>query len=494
MGLSMIEDQCVSDERSLEAACGVDDPAAKQSRLDGLMSTDRFWLSIVTAYFLLHVVLRVATGGALGLDEAEILLDARRLEWGYGPQLPLYAWLQWGIFQITGPGILGLSLLKNGMLLATVVALYLTIRTRHAPLWAGLSVLSLLMLYQFSWEAQRALTHTVLANLCSVLTFAVIWGLIRKPTTWGFVLLGVVVAMGSLSKYNYAIALLAMLLAAFSASETRKPLWSPRLLLSLGVAALLVTPPMLWVLNNPEHAFASARKLDMSSDGPTTLIALQGLVELALASAGFVSLLLIVLGVLWSIYLRQGVAAKGDDLRRLMTRTLVWALLLMAAVVLVSGSTNVKDRWLQPILIYAGPVLCLWLLPSAGRKGVRRFAQVSAVLAVFIGLAMLHHNLAGDAKRAAPFATLTSEIIAQTAPENAIVADNWISGNMAYFAPDQHVYSDRDPRAPNAALRVWESARNVPKDVDPAQVKTLVAPYRFDNNEEMSLSFGPVSQ
>ncbi len=494
MGVSMTEDQRGSDELSLEAACGADNPAAKQSRLEGVMSADRFWLSLFTAYYLLHVVLRVATGGALGLDEAEILLDARRLEWGYGPQLPLYAWLQWGIFQITGPGILALSLLKNGMLLATVVTLYLTIRTRHAPLMAGLSVLSLLMLYQFSWEAQRALTHTVLANLCSVLTFAVIWSLIRKPTTWGFVLLGVVVAMGGLSKYNYAIALLAMLLAAFSASETRQPLWSPRLLLSFGVAALLVTPPMLWVLNNPEHAFASARKLDMSSDGPATVIALQGLAELTLASVGFVSLLLIVLGVLWLVYRRQGVAAKGDDLRRLMTRTLVWSLILMAVVVLLSGSTNVKDRWLQPILIYAGPVLCLWLLPRAGATSARRFAQASAVLAVFIGVAMLHHNLAGDAKRATPFAALTSEILAQTTPESTIVADNWISGNMAYFAPDHPVYSDRDPRAPKADVRVWESTRDTPKDVDPAQVKTLIAPYRFDKSEEMSLSFGPVSQ
>lgn len=461
---------------------------------EGLMSTDQFWICLFSGYFLLHVVLRIATGGSLGLDEAEILLDARHLEWGYGPQLPLYAWLQWAVFQITGPGLPGLSLLKNGLLLATVVTLYLTIRTRRSPLMAGLSVLSLLMLYQFSWEAQRALTHSVLANFCSVLTFAVIWSLIRNPKTSGFVLLGVVVAMGGLSKFNYAVALLAMMLAVFSDPATRKPLWSPKLMLSIGVAALLTAPPVLWILDNPEQAFASARKLNMSNEGPVALIAVQGFAELALAAFGFVSLLSIVVGVLWLIYRRQGASVAADDLLRLMARTLFWALVLMALVVLFSGSTNVKDRWLQPILIYAGPALVLWLLPQTGATGGRRFAQISAVLAGFIGLAMLHHNLAGDAKRAAPFAELTAQILAQTSPDSVIVADNWLAGNMAYFAPERAIYSDRDMNAPDASLRVWEADQKTPKDVDLTKVTTLIAPYRFDENEEMSLSFGPASE
>ncbi len=460
----------------------------------GLISTDKFWIGLFVGYYLLHVVLRVATGGSLGLDEAEIFLDARHLEWGYGPQLPLYAWLQWGIFQITGLSILGLSLLKNAMLLATVVTLYMIIRSRQSQLMAGLSVLSLLMLYQFSWEAQRALTHSVLANLCSVLTFAVMWHVIQRPTTRGFVVLGVVVAMGCLSKYNYAIALLAMFLAAVSAPETRKPLWSPRLLISVGITAILVAPPMLWVLNNSQQALASARKLDMSSEGPTGLVAVQGLTELALASAGFVSLLLLVLGVLWVVYRKQGAATAQDDLFRLMTRTVVWSLVLMVVVVILSGSTNVKDRWLQPLLIYAGPILVLWILPRTGEIGARRFAQIGAVLAGFVGIAMLHHNLAGDAKRAAPFAELTSQMLAEVEPGSAIVADNWIAGNMAYFAPEHPIYSDRDPRKPNAELRVWEDGERAPNDIDPNLAETLIAPYRFDADEEMSLSFGPVSK
>lgn len=459
-----------------------------------LWATDRFWLGLFTSYFLLHVVLRLATGGALGLDEAEILLDARQLDWGYGPQLPLYAWLQWAVFQITGPGILGLSLLKNGILLATVATLYLTIRTRQTPPIAGLAVLSLLMLYQVSWESQRALTHTVLANLCSVLSIAAIWNLIRNPSTKGYVLLGVVIAAGGLSKYNYAIALLAMLLAALSHSETRQPFLSVRILLSFGIAGLLLTPPMLWILNNPELAFASSHKLDMTSTGPVALIAVQGVAELLLAALSFVALLLVVLGALWLIYREQGAAVPADDLLRLMVRTLVWALALMALIVVFSGSTNVKDRWLQPFLIFAGPAIALWLLPRIGAPGTRRFAQLSACLAGLIGLAILHYNLAGDAKRAAPFAELTSQILAQSPSDASIVAQNWLAGNIAYLNPGRAIYSERGMQPSGPVLRVWEADKKAPKDIDPARIVTVTAPYRFDDGEEMSLSFAPIAE
>lgn len=461
---------------------------------NSVVTTDRFWLCLFATYFLLHVALRLATGGALGLDEAEILLDARQLDWGYGPQLPLYAWLQWLVFQVTGPSILGLSLLKNGLLLATVVTLYKIVRTRQGPMLAGLSVLSLLMLYQISWEAQRALTHTVLANLCSVLTFAVLWNLIRTPSTKGYVLLGVVMAAGGLSKYNYVIALLAVLLAALSGSATRRPLLSPRLLLSIGIAVLLLTPPMIWILNNPDRAFASLDKADMIGEGPVLLIAGQGVAELALASLGFVSLLLVVVGLLWLINRRREVAVAPDDLTRLMLRTLFWGVVLMALIVIASGSTNVKDRWLQPVLIFAGPALVLWLLPRTGAVGSRRFGQISAVLAGLITVAMLHHNLAGDARRAAPFSVLTPQILDQTPPGTAIIAHNWLAGNIALLAPERPIYNARGIRPQGPVLHVWEADRRTPKDVDPERVVTLTAPYRFDEGEQMSLSFAPVTE
>ncbi|HVG49422.1 MAG TPA: hypothetical protein VM899_14965, partial [Rubellimicrobium sp.] len=71
----------------------------------------RFTLAVL-AYVAFQVVLRLIIGRSLELDEAEAFYQSRHLAWGYGPQPPLYFWLQWALFQVFGPGLLALALLK----------------------------------------------------------------------------------------------------------------------------------------------------------------------------------------------------------------------------------------------------------------------------------------------------------------------------------------------------------------------------------------------
>ena len=65
----------------------------------GWMDRAGFWPLAFVGYFLFQAVWRRATGGALGLDEAQIILDGRGLAWGYGAQPPLSGWLQWAFFR-----------------------------------------------------------------------------------------------------------------------------------------------------------------------------------------------------------------------------------------------------------------------------------------------------------------------------------------------------------------------------------------------------------
>ena len=129
-----------------------------------LLNTDRGFFTFVTCYFVFHVLLRVFTGPALGLDEAEMMLIAQDLKWGYGPQPPLYAWLQYGAFNLLGENILALSLLKNTILCLTYICIYKFIRIGHGAKISGIAALALVLIPQFGWESQRALTHSVLVS------------------------------------------------------------------------------------------------------------------------------------------------------------------------------------------------------------------------------------------------------------------------------------------------------------------------------------------
>jgi len=458
------------------------------------MCRDQFWILLFAGYYIGHAALRVATGGALGLDEAEIILDARRLDWGYGPQLPLYAWLQWGVFQITGPTLLGIAALKNTLLFAIIATLYATLRTRHTPYAAGLAVLSLLLLPQVSWEAQRALTHSILVSLASVLTLAAVWQILRAPRAWGFVLLGLAMAVGGLSKYNYAVVPAAMILAALTVPDTRRAILSPWLAVSFGLAAALLARPMLWIAENPDLALASAHKLQMTAEGSAAVIAVTGIGALALAVLGFVAPLALVSAALWVFHRLHDSAPAPDDLSRFIARTILWALTLITLIILTSGSTNIKDRWLQPILIFSAPLVTLWLLPRIEQVGARRLVQVSAALALLIAVVMVHYNMAGRAYRAAPFATLTPQIIAHIPADGAIVAPVWVAGNMAYQAPRAPIFSTREPAPGGPILRVWESRKTAPNDVALGVAETVTAPYRLSRSDQFSLTFAPVSR
>lgn len=74
------------------------------------------WPAIFCGYFLVQVAIRLAFGPALELDEAEAFFYARHLSIGYSAQPPLYFWLQWGLFQVVGEGLLALALLKAMLL------------------------------------------------------------------------------------------------------------------------------------------------------------------------------------------------------------------------------------------------------------------------------------------------------------------------------------------------------------------------------------------
>ncbi len=457
------------------------------------MCRDQFWILLFAGYFTGHAALRLATGGALGLDESEIFLDARRLDWGYGPQLPLYAWLQWAVFQITGPTLLGLTGLKNVLLFATVATLYATLRTRHSPYAAGLAVLSLLLLPSVSWEAQRALTHSVLVNFASVLTLLAVWQMLREPRAGRFVLLGLAMAVGGLSKYNYALVPAAMILAALTMPDTRRAILSPWLAVSFAFAAVLLARPMLWIAENPDLALASVRKLEMTAEGSTVMIAATGMGALALAALGFVAPLVVVGVGLWAFHRLRDRAPAPDDLSRFIAHTILWALALIILITLASGSTNIKDRWLQPILIFSAPLAILWLLPRIEQAGAQRLLQVSAGLAVLIAVVMVYHNTAGRAYRAAPFAALTPQITAHIPEGGAIVAPVWVAGNLAYQEPEAPIFSAREPEPDRPILRVWKSGKTAPDDVIRGTANAVAAPYRLSQSEQFSLSFAPAS-
>lgn len=196
-------------------------PRALSSRLP--WTHPLFWFAAIS---LAHVAMRLLASPALKWDEAEQILWTQELALGYGPQPPLYTWLQWAMNQVFGPSVLALSLLKHGLLALTYSLMYLAGRElldERGAFWASASMV---LMPALGWHSVRDQTHTILVTAMACGAWWLLLRIVRRPRPLDFALLGLVCGFGMLAKYSFALVAGAMLLAALSVPEARRALLS----------------------------------------------------------------------------------------------------------------------------------------------------------------------------------------------------------------------------------------------------------------------------
>lgn len=339
----------------------------------------RWFPLILGGYFLLHVGLRLLSASNLGLDEAEQIIAAQRLEWGYGPQPPLYSWLVIAMFSVFGKSLFALSLLKNSLLFLGYLGVWLAAKRIGGRVFAAVATASVFFLPQISWEAQRALSHSVLLFAAASWTVYIALLCFERPAWGRSVALGAVVAAGVLAKFNYFFLLAAICAAGLLYSEGRRFLLSRYALGAMVVAAAILVFPALWMVENADLLFSRVHKFGIHrSEAPWYA----GPYSLGRAAISFVAVLLAVYLPVFFLKKPTERDAKGAlDRRKLsfLIAVLVMALVLVFVAMLISGTTVVKDRWLQPTLFIA-PVLVVGAAWS--RLSMARSACVFALAGV----------------------------------------------------------------------------------------------------------------
>jgi 4-amino-4-deoxy-L-arabinose transferase-like glycosyltransferase len=424
------------------------------------------WPAVFCGYFAFQSVYRWRIGGGLGLDESQMYLWGQHLAWGYGPQPPLYSWLQWLAFHLIGDPLLALSLVKNALLCTTYLSVYALLRTANPPGRAGLATLGLMLLPQIAWESQRALSHSVLATSVAALTCLVFWTRTLPGRPGGYVLFGLLVGLGLISKANYAFVPPALCLAAATMPPLRRQIRPLGLLLGAGIAAALAAGPIIWTIRNHQTALASRHKLEMPDAGTHWIwTALEGLGAMLAATLLFVALPAC-LAALLAWRLRKDAAPVGrvprDSLSEWMLRVVIAGALLALLMVLLSGTTQVKDRWMQPVLFLSGPLIALWLLDYVDATGRRWFARLAAACALLVTVALPVELLTGTpgnpARGGAPIGQIVPNLVGAFPDTVAVIAEpEWIAANLEYREPAWEAIPAHSARLSpgETALLVW---------------------------------------
>lgn len=395
----------------------------------------RVWPGLLL-YFVVVAVLQMAASPTAELDQAEQLILSQRLQWGYTNQPPLYTWVIWALSQVGGVS-LGLFYLVKVGLLALLTRAFAGVgeelgfsACQHALALSGLAWLP-----AFVWEAQRDLTHSMMAaTLAAMMLWATLVAL-RRQRLWDHALIGLAAGGALLSKQNALIFVLAVLLTVVSLPAWRQRLQPAGLVMALLCAVLVCVPHAVWLLSHGDALSRTTQKVIAHGEGGWAAHTVSPVLALG---EGLASFLLPWLLLAWPLCRRAGVTTEAA---RFMGRLAALVLGLLLAFVVLAGVGEFKARWLFPILFFAP----LWLAASVGAQtgrlglwmvwgGVAWAVLCGGLLAARIvwplpGAALTRQNL--------PFAPLAEQLRTQWgAPPTLLLASNHhVGGNLRLAWP-----------------------------------------------------------
>lgn len=411
------------------------------------VNSRRNLLILLGAFFGLHVLIRLMTSRTAGLDESEQLVFAQKWALGYGPQPPLYTWIQILIFKVCGPSILGLSLLKNALLFGCYACTYGVGRIVTRSHSGGLiSALGLLFIPQISWESHRELTHSVLAMAVSSATVLTFLKLHERRARRLYLLLGALFGMGMLSNYNYGILLAGLLLAAVCLRDFRPIVLSRWMLVSAAIGVLLLAPHLQWVVQQLPVVLSTSHKLRIRAEGSEPAVAFRAVGNLAGAWLSHIVAVMVIFAALCG---KQVARFPREILRRPQIRLLLLllsiALLGVAVVMVATRATTFKGRWLQP-LFFCVSILCAAVVERRMTRGaLLRLMSAALVVAVCVmvllpGRVWFAEKIGRDSGLNAPYAALAQRMQPELERADLIAADSLaLGGNLRILMPDKRV-------------------------------------------------------
>jgi 4-amino-4-deoxy-L-arabinose transferase-like glycosyltransferase len=432
---------------------------------------------LLAAYFVISFVVRLLVPNGLRVDESQQAFFSQWLVAGYDTQPPLYNWFQAMIVSVFGLSIATIAAAKNLVLFLVFLSYYkLAKLVLDDRVFAAIATLSLFTIPQVFWQAQRDLTHTVAQMLMiNLLLYSVIKTL-KTPSLFSYVMIGVTLGLGMLTKYNFTLVVSAALIAVFLHPDGLKRLLDRRFLLSLAIAVLLFLPHGLWLLDN--FSLAATRTLyTMAQEAPTGTFA-----KLIKGPTEFFGQVLVIMAPLVAVY----AIIFGKSFLRNLRPTTVWAhffdtvflaiglqvLLLVFAI----GITSMRDRWVLPFLFLMPIAFCLKMQARGIRAEVfaRRFLIVPlAVMVIVPSLVLVRAQMPTLFGRPeaynAPYAEFVGKIVAEEGKRPGLVlTDGWVaSGNLQLQLPGiptictffGNLTIDYDWTAEKPILVVWLPAK-----------------------------------
>ncbi len=306
---------------------------------------------------------------------------------------PLVTWLVYGLFQLFGRSLAVIVGLRIAFLAAFYFFLYGAARHVIADRrLAVLAALSPLLLLNTNWYAYINYSHTI-AMLAMVA--ALLWCFLYLEKTRSrraYLLFGVALGIGALTKYNFLLFAGTLLGAALIQAQTRSVVLNGRMLISLVVMCVMCVPHYLPLWREFEQAMSQlGERFEFGEQGGYLVNVYTGLIGLLSSLLGlFVAPFLIALALCFGRDWRARRRAQRPRLasyspRRLLRDQMLLAIGVFLVAIIVFQATKIKFHHLS-FLAVLSVLLFAYIEDAAPREqSLRRYAlALAGVMALVV--------------------------------------------------------------------------------------------------------------
>lgn len=416
------------------------------------------FLTLILLLQMIHVALRPVLTPTVGTDDVDQLFFAQMLQAGYSyEQTPLYTWIIWLTIQVLGPTVIAVGLVKYSLVFLIHAFTYLAarqlIRDPRLQVFAGLAPMTL---YPIGWRLHEADTYGILSTVCMMaLTWAVLW-LLRERRLVAYLVLGLSLGAGLLSSGYFGVGALALLLALPFAPAGRRAMLHWGFPLALILAALLVLPYGLWVIEQGQAWLDRVLGAVAQYHGPETqdgwfTTGYKVFESFVIALFPFH----IIFCVIFFYSLRplpKGAVAENDAGR------VLWAYLPIVLALFLATVWALYVHRINPFRVYPAVVpltlLFFWRVDRFGTRPapMRWTWLIFAILVVVVVQARFQHIQAGPAfckvcRMQAPYPEVAEILKAEgyDGGGTIIAGDNYIAGNFRVHFPEARILTPRYP-------------------------------------------------
>jgi 4-amino-4-deoxy-L-arabinose transferase-like glycosyltransferase len=410
------------------------------------------WTVLPTLFFL-----------NLPLDLIEGLNYGREWQLGYDKLPPLPWWMLAATYRLFGPDLFFYAL-SQATVIAAFALIWVMARRLVGPVGALVAVLIIDGLHYFTFTAAK-FNHDVVQLPFWALTGYAYWAALRHGRTVHWILLGLGIGMAVWAKYFIVVQAVPLALFALFDRDARKALFTPGPWVAIAVALAVMSPHLVWLVQNDFLPFAYANARAVQFKEPLDYLTKP--LKFLLSQLGFLLPSLMIAAP----YLRRDVRApdsparsdieaSADAFDRRIVTLLAFGPVAMIVLLSIQTGRDAVALWGYPLWLFLG----LWIVMKARlleRVTLWRivflwgvvFISTAGVFAVDFGLSHRFHehysavmypgNRLG-AEMSRRYRAMTGQPVAY------VIGEMWEGGNIAHYAPERPrvLIEGRPARAP----------------------------------------------